>query len=156
MGLDMYLYQEIRCSPPGFAMEINGKSYPATIYIKLQVAYWRKANAIHGWIKDNCHAAEEDLRYELYQEDIIELRRLCIEILEKAIEEGYVKKSGLTYEVIKNLDFADDMLPVCQGPFFGSYEYDIDYVTDLVNTIDILEPLITNPAHTYYLYYASW
>jgi len=89
-----------------------------------RVGYWRKSNAVHGWFVDNVQAGEDDCReYPVSIEQLKELLELC-------------------YEVLKNPDDAEHILPAHQGFFFGSYDYGIDYMTDIKDTIKILEPLL--------------
>ena len=70
MGLDMYLYAEKYISSSNAFKENDPDMYKAGLeavnmnhlpkgnfphlMVKADVAYWRKANAIHGWIIRNC------------------------------------------------------------------------------------------------------
>ena len=55
MGLDMFLYKII-CPRKDDVVTFNGVVLPNVFYIKQEVAYWRKANAIHKWFVDNIPA----------------------------------------------------------------------------------------------------
>ena len=108
-------------------------------YIKEQVGYWRKANAIHRWFVENIQDGIDDCEYhrEVTQEDLEELRDICREIL-------------------CNPDTAEDKLPTTSGFFFGSTVYDEWYMEDIKNTIDIItEVLKTTDFEKEMLYYVS-
>ena len=83
MGLDMYLYKK----------EVE------------EVAYWRKANAIHGWIINHTNAIDDCTPITLRKQDLYELREVCIKVLES-----------------NSKDLAEELLPPTSGFFFGSYE----------------------------------
>jgi hypothetical protein len=62
MGLDMYLYEK----------QVH------------EVAYWRKANAIHGWIINYTNSIDDCTPIHLNKRDLIVLRDTCIQVLEQA------------------------------------------------------------------------
>lgn len=150
MGLDMSLYRlqyirnwnypnanrfEVNVTKNGEPMEIMGD--PS--YLKSQVMYWRKANAIHRWFVDNCQEGRDDCR--TYEVHIPQLKEL-LEIITKVLE---------------NNDLAHDLLPTGSGFFFGSTEYDEWYFKDLAETKEVLEELIKNDNHdVFYEYRSSW
>ena len=88
------------------------------------MAYWRKANAIHKWIVDNCADGRDECQ-EIYVpiDKLIELKDACGDVLE-------------------NHSLAKDLLPTCEGFFFGGQEYDEWYYRDVEYTYDILTKLI--------------
>ena len=52
---------------------------------------------------------------------------------------------------------AIELLPTCSGFFFGDTAYDEYYYSDLQNTIDQLEPLLTEDYDKWEFYYrSSW
>lgn len=123
MGLDMYLYAVPKkakieslddfdkyCDDADARNDDEGYLIPAQ---------WRKANAIHGWIIDHCKCLEQDVLYEVTQEDILQLLGTCVNVL-------------------LNKDKAEKYLPTCQGFFFGTYEYDGWYEYNLMHTIELL------------------
>ena len=73
----------------------------------VEVAYWRKANAIHGWFVDNIQDGVDDQN------------------------EYYVSKEKL-----------EELLPVCEGFFFGDYSYSSWYVDDIKDTIEQLTKVL--------------
>ena len=62
MGLDMYLYQK----------ETS------------EIAYWRKANAIHGWIISNSGAVDDCTPIHISKNTLIQLRDDCKKVVEEA------------------------------------------------------------------------
>ena len=52
--------------------------------IETQVAYWRKANAIHGWFVENVQDGDDDCgEYDIEIDTIKELRDVCYNILNR-------------------------------------------------------------------------
>ena len=118
MGLDMYLYQK----------ETS------------QVAYWRKANAIHGWIITNAGAVDDCTPIHVSKMDLVQLRDDC----QKVIDEGTVET-------------ALELLPPCSGFFFGSTEIDEWYWEDIKSTIEQLNDIIDHSVDdAEFEYQASW
>jgi len=112
-----------------------------------EVGYWRKANMIHGWFVNNCN----NRIYELANVDY-----MPIEIEIEKIEE-LLSVCNKVYENRGNVEIAREYLPVCKGFFFGSYEYDDSYYSDIELTKKILEKLLTNHnSNEIYFYYANY
>lgn len=77
------------------------------ITVNVNVAYWRKANAIHEWFVKNVQDGEDDCRpHYVSREALRELHDVC----RKVVEAG-------TQEV------AQELLPTASGFFFGDTEY---------------------------------
>jgi len=109
----------------------NGSS---GVEIKLPIAYWRKANAIHNWFVQNYADGVDDCKpIMVTMEDLVKLRQICKEILE---DHSKAKK----------------LLPTQGGFFFGSTDYDEWYYKDLEYTVDALKNLDKGD----YEYKASW
>ena len=140
MGLDMYMFlkkseykstceQEHKGLYPEemkqFEEEIAKRNFVSVDYeVTCQVAYWRKANAIHKWIVDNCADGRDECQVICVPIDkLIELKDACGDVLE-------------------NHSLAKDLLPTCEGFFFGGQEYDEWYYRDVKYTYDILTKLI--------------
>ena len=121
MGLDMYLHRKGKS---------KDKEYK-------EVGYWRKANAIHGWIVRNVQGGVDDCgQYEFPVEKMVELYFLCKRVL-KNKREDYLE------------------LPTTQGCFFGSYEYDIYYLEYVNYTAKVLKKALKKPKYKY-IYGSSW
>ena len=116
MGLDMYLYEK----------EIH------------QVASWRKANAIHGWIINYTNAIDNCTPITLQMRDLIELQNVC-------------------KEVLLNPEKAEDLLPPTPGFFFGGTQIDEWYWDSVKDTTEILTHIIKeNEEDATFEYQASW
>ena len=158
MGLDMYM--KIRKSEYKAAFRGDQLSYPAEldqafegnypgtlsksvcITTDYEVGYWRKANAIHKWFVDNCAEGVDDCReMEVSVEQLKELYSLCL-------------------QVMVDITQAPELLPTCEGFFFGSEEYDDDYRVDIEYTVDLLQkmiPFLEKHRNDYTaVYHASW
>lgn len=117
--------------------------YVKWLSMKDEVMYWRKANQIHDWFVRNVQDNEDDCDYyTVSREDIETLLSACEEVLEHDYDE----------------DIAEDLLPTCQGFFFGSYEYDEYYYDDIRTTIDKFRDLLANFDFdkNYLMYTSSW
>lgn len=156
MGLDMYLYatkyvsdskhfgdaeafHKVVEAVDAHDMLPNHEWSSNSALVKMKVAYWRKVNAVHGWFVDNCQNGEDDCRSAyVSRETLQELLDIC-------------KK------VTDNHSLAEELLPVAQGFFFGSYEYDDYYFGDIAETIDMLTSVLANtPTDWDFEYQSSW
>lgn len=108
------------------------------------VGYWRKANQIHRWFVNNVQDGEDDCDYheECTRGVLEELLRTCKRVL---------NSSNPVLE-------AKRWLPVQEGFFFGSYEYDEYYFDDLRHTVEVLENVLatTNFKSEMLYYVSSW
>ena len=147
MGLDMYLYRKIylyeieNCDILNKQYKVNGKKLKFNEYdtITTEIAYWRKANAIHSWIVKNCCDGEDDCRTHFIPYNRIK-ELLCI-----------CKK------VKKNKNSAEEFLPTQSGFFFGSTDYDEYYFEDIDLTIKQLQKILKEYKNDFGFYYeASW
>jgi hypothetical protein len=118
MGLDMYLYEK----------QVH------------EVAYWRKANAIHGWIINYTNSVDDCTPISLTKQDIIQLRNVCTEVLTAHKEE-----------------VALDLLPPTEGFFFGGTGIDDWYWDNLEQTIALLNTALGESVDdAMFEYQASW
>lgn len=156
MGLDMYLNkrtyvgnnyrkpeQQVQIVMPQdqsevtFPIESEIKQGRIT-YVIEEVAYWRKANAIHNWFVENVQDGNDDCgTYYVPKVGIEVLVNLCKQLLEK-----------------KDPKEAERILPTQEGFFFGNTDYDEWYWNQLENTINQLEPLLKEDGDFYYK--SSW
>ena len=182
MGLDMYLSKKTYVKQwshqsPEETFEVSikkgGVTYPhikpeRVSYITEEVAYWRKANQIHGWFVNNTEELVADVKYAVSTDNLKELLEVCknvLDILNKSKKEttqvvgGW--KNGEEYkvdvEVYSEIDEIMDLLPPTSGFFFGGSEIDDYYKSDIEHTIQILEEELALPDdYNEYEYYASW
>lgn len=81
------------------------------ITVNVNIAYWRKANAIHEWFVKNVQDGEDNCQaYYVGREKLQELHDIC----RKVVGAG-------TQEV------AEELLPTASGFFFGDTAYDEYY-----------------------------
>ena len=106
--------------------------------LRVEMGYWRKANAIHDWFVKNCQGGNDDCGYYYVgREQLLELKAACEQVL--AAREQ-----------------APELLPTASGFFFGSQEYDKYYFEDLESTIRIIDECLTLPAEWDFEYHSSW
>jgi hypothetical protein len=151
MGLDMYLTAEKYLSAFNSKTKdmipqinkilgINGDDDYTAQEIIIRVAYWRKANAIHGWFVKNV------------QGNIDECEKSHVE------REQLQKLIDSCKTVLADHKKAKEILPTMEGFFFGSTKYDKDYFDDLTITVNQLERVLSDPAleHIELYYHSSW
>ena len=164
MGLDMYLKAERYVSGWGhsdegqrdeyfalvgmFGMNAYVEEHSPSATVSFTVAYWRKANQIHGWFVRNVQDGEDDCRgYDVGRDQLIGLRSLCNELL---LEHAEGRPTCM--EKVKAL------LPPTQGFFFGTYGVDDYYWEELRDTITMLDRVLAMPEthDTWFTYQSSW
>lgn len=144
MGLDMYLYANRWFSRYGHASPEDAEVNPVmdailaaaklekivipldenyqSVEVKVQAAYWRKANQIHKWFVDHVQDGKDDCgTYDVDEEKLRELRATC----QHAIDTGDAS-----------------LLPPQSGFFFGNTDIDDYYWDDLRNTIRQIDRII--------------
>lgn len=137
-----------------------------------QVAYWRKANAIHDWFVEHVQDGVDDCDYhnEVTKEILEELLDTCERVLDASeLVDGQVisryrytdnGKESIMEEgkYIKDPSVAMELLPTTCGFFFGSTDYDQWYYEDIKYTAEkVREILETTDFETEMLYYiSSW
>lgn len=135
MGLDMYLYGVNYISK--YDEESN-----KTKEILTEEIYWRKVNCVHKWFVDNCQEGNDDCRfsYGFDKETLEELMDICKRILD-------------------DHSLAEKLLPVEDGFFFGSTEYDEWYFEDIKYSYENLKRVLDELDKTnyeYFYYRSSW
>ena len=173
MGLDMYLNARIHVSKLDYSdWDRNTDEWPpptsqmfrsleadaptgltkysefAGIEVSYPVAYWRKANAIHGWFVNECAGGVDECQ-PIYvpREKLVELRDACKAVA--SVHAGSVEAVA-----------AENNLMPTPGFFFGSYEIDEWYMEDLKRTAEMLDHILDLiPEEEFdwsFIYQASW
>lgn len=157
MGLDQYLYARKYVSSWTFDEQSRKEEYAKImdalgleqsdadadhpiLSVNVPMASWRKANQIHRWFVDEVQDGNDDCQYyHASREKLIELITTC-------------------EEVLADHEKAEELLPVASGFFFGSYEYDEWYFSQLEDTIQMLKKTLDNPKFMQYDFYyrSSW
>ena len=117
---------------------IAGLKADSLVELTAEVAYWRKANAIHDWFVDNVQGGEDEgqpSRVEV--EHLDDLRAKC----EEAIQAG---------------GFIEGLMP--REDFFGNTDDPQYYLQDCKDTIEQIDKALGEfpPDKWTYEYYASW
>lgn len=151
MGLDMYLAKKTYVKKwahqkpeAQYQVTVTKGGKPTNIdsekisYVEEEVAYWRKANAIHGWFVNNVQEGIDDCKsYYVSRTQLQELLDICKQVLEDNSK-------------------AEELLPATEGFFFGSYEYDEYYFADIKDTVNMLEECLSDEEADEFEYHASW
>ena len=110
-----------------------------TATLEVQVGYWRKANQIHSWFVKHVQGGVDNC----------EEYRVTREQLQLLVDNCKL--------VLMNKEEAVNLLPTQEGFFFGSYEYDEYYWSDIQDTIDQLEKVLNEYPETWeFKYQSSW
>lgn len=131
------------------------------------VAYWRKANAIHQWLVDNVQWGEDDCdEYEITKQQLLELRGICLQIktntkLIDSEELVHDENGNERYWQImdeKSRELAESLLPTQVGFFFGSVDYDEWYLQQIDETIKQIDKILdeTDFSTQKIMYKSSW
>ncbi len=144
MGLDMYLKklpkikgQDLDLFEPHVYLEGD---VIALHSISREVGYWRKANHIHKWFVDNVQNGKDDCEvYVVTKKHLLVLKMTCEKVLECP-------------------ELAPELLPVQQGFFFGSTEYDEYYFKNIKDTLKIIESAleVIDADNHHLIYFSSW
>lgn len=125
MGLDMYLSARKFVSGYAHSSEEERETFDILAKasgmqdmhderyatININVAYWRKANAIHEWFVKHVQDGEDDCKeYYVNRDQLRELADTCRKVVEAGTPE-----------------IAAELLPTASGFFFGGTEYDEYY-----------------------------
>lgn len=168
MGLDMYLSARKYVSDYGYE---NGRSASQlndildsvgltrgdlaeeapSVSVSVNVAYWRKANAIHNWFIENIAGGEDDCRpFHVSRDELVELHN--------TIKEAMDMRSMQEANPDEALPGPEDILPTQSGFFFGSTEYDEWYWENLEWTENRLATILKDQAFADFdfEYRASW
>ena len=153
MGLDMYLYRKTYVqhwdhNKYNYEVAVTKAGKPTSIdpkrvtYIIEQVGYWRKANAIHKWLVNHVQDGKDDCgEYYFSPENMEKLLNICNDVLADPSK-------------------ADQLLPTTSGFFFGGTEYDEYYLSDINQTVKILQEALEDYNNgsddSNYYYQSSW
>ena len=97
------------------------------VTVNVNVAYWRKANAIHDWFVKNVQDGEDDCKtYHVPREKLMELEELCRRVVQSGEPE-----------------VAAELLPTASGFFFGDTDYDEYYFQQIDWTAKRLAEILT-------------
>jgi hypothetical protein len=176
MGLDMHLVKRTYIRKQDVTPTENLKTRinwenVNSIFVSEEVAYWRKANAIHAWFVENVqHGVDDCGEYNVDFDKLIELLGVCKTIKSESVLMNAEVISGTIFEngerktittpgaQIVNDQVAKNMLPTKEGFFFGSTNYDNYYMSQIDDTIKMLEEITSkDPEGDYtYTYCSSW
>ena len=159
MGLDMYLETEdyiggwdhSKDERYSAVLDVLGVSTDditpdaPSIRVSYNVAYWRKANAIHRWFVERVQDGKDECQSSyVAREQLVELRN--------------VARAALALYQAGNKNAVAQLLPPQTGFFFGSTEVDDWYAEDLDSTVKQLTTVLNNPRwkDSSFYYRASW
>lgn len=135
MGLDMILFGVNDYFEPEKPIKMNLE----------EVAYWRKANAIHNWIVANVQDNVDNCAY--YYMEKRQLKQL-LTICEKILANPTVEN-------------AMELLPTKSGFFFGGVDLNKEsemkwYLDGLEYTVEIFKQILKEDKYEYFFYHSSW
>jgi len=182
MGLDMYLEKRIgvknysftkkedkhsvEVKKGGIKLDIAAKSISGVV---VDVACWRKANAIHRWFVNNVQNGEDDCKsYYVDEEDLKALLKRVNKVLKASklikgkVTNGYTIEKGKEIPILEDGEYIEDAtvakecLPTGSGFFFGSEDYNEWYLEGLKYTKKVLTKTLKEKVGGSYYYQSSW
>jgi hypothetical protein len=129
-------------------IEIDGIDPAKVTYITEDVGYWRKANAVHRWFVEEVHDGKDDCREYVVGE--AQLRELLTRV--------EAMLPTLMLSEVAEIDVpitAQELLPVQDGFFFGSTEYDPHCIESLQKTQRIVTEALSMPGGGDFYYQSS-
>lgn len=156
MGLDQYLTAKTTIVGSEYAPKESQETYNKVLSavgaspvnkvsvsmatVGIEVAYWRKQNAIHKWFVDNVqNGVDECQESYVSREKLTTLLELCNRVIAEPSEAG-------------------TLLPSQSGFFFGSTDYDEWYHDGVKYTAETLTALLADPQYEGWEFYyqSSW
>jgi len=98
--------------------------------IQVPLAKWRKCNAIHNWIVQNCADGKDKNQEEIY------LDTHTLETLARCIEQIFLAPDAVRQSI------AEELIPTTSGFFFGDTSYDEWYYETLKYTLKRIKLII--------------
>jgi hypothetical protein len=113
---------------------------PMVNEVTAEVAYWRKANAIHAWFVKNVQEGVDECQESFVSREQLQL---LLDVCNK---------------VLADTSLAEELLAPQSGFFFGSQDVDEWYIQDLRFTADRIAELLTDEkwANWEFYYQSSW
>lgn len=155
-----------------FKIKGNRKKYNDKLSeIVFEAGCWRKANQIHNWFVKNVQDGDDDCKaHYVTREQLQELLDIVNRVLGASKLVNGKVANGYSYDgkgnkvgnmvdgkYIEDPTLAKELLPSTDGFFFGGTDYDENYYQDLVDTKNILEPILEDKDDdAEYYYRASW
>ncbi len=177
MGLDMWLTARRRVfsseAEYGGAVESLGirghlETHEPALTVEFVVGDWRKANAVHGWFVREVQSGRDDTGvYNVARSELEQLRALCKKVLasttpapaeeggELPAHEGCHGDDGREDEELDRR-LAEELLPTSAGFFFGSRDYDWEYLECLRDTVAVVDRALALPDEWWFEYTSSW
>ena len=162
MGLDQYI--EIEVVRRTVNME---KQRTVTERRDETLAYFRKVNFIQKFFEDR-YEVPDDESVPITKEDLQELADLCERVMSKFEEWDSTKESLDSDDQVeppKHIqEYAEELLPTCDGFFFGSTDYDRWYFNDVKYVLKTVKEVLqevedsyeVEDADDYQLFYRAW
>lgn len=161
MGLDMYLTGSLYLSKYDKDSEKLRKAISKKFNNGFQVekvifdiGYWRKANAIHGWLVNKLANGKDDCNpIYVTRDDLRTLKALCEQVIADILPLFKARDVELPF----TNPWLDDNLPLVGGFFFGEYYNYTDWYFEYVQeTIDIIDKALLVDEDIEFYYQASW
>lgn len=148
-------YAELkRYAPSG--IDLDSLWYSSDITLSYNIAYWRKANAIHGWFVAECaDGVDECQQIPVFRSDLVELNNLC----KSVINDPSTALKTLPPTRHPEAEVFDAVRQGHSQLLFGYNNIDIYYFLHIKDTIAILDKIleiIPDNNKWNFVYQASW
>lgn len=129
------------------------------VTLREEVGYWRKANQIHNYFVEQVQGGEDDCGiYEVTKGNLEDLLVRCCAVKVICDVPHSEKQEDEWEQPIQCPRVAEQLLPVCEGFFFGDYEYNQYYMSQIDETISIISKVLTETdfENEMIMYRSSW
>ena len=130
--------------------------------VKTEAGYWRKANQIHNWFVEHTQGGVDECQYtdlSIQQLEKLQLTvKECIGGIKNLPDYGQPLIDYNWKPSDKAIQRFNKLLPTQSGFFFGSTDYDKDYLFDLFQTKKILKTVLRKASRDNwnFIYHSSW
>lgn len=118
MGLDIFFYK--------------AKEYKENREEAKSIGYLRKCNVVYGYAQNELGINEDECTSIFNHSELVDLKERCLRVQE-------ILKDGFTDEAIEKVE---EILPTQEGFFFGSTDYDEYYLTQVEETLEVVEKIL--------------
>lgn len=129
------------------------------VTLREEVGYWRKANQIHNYFVEQVQDGEDDCGiYEVTKGNLEDLLVRCCTVKVICGIPHSENQEDTWEQPIQYQRVAEQLLPVCEGFFFGDYEYNQYYMSQIDETISIILKVLTETdfENEMIMYGSSW
>jgi hypothetical protein len=110
--------------------------YSKWLSIFEDIGYWRKANAIHNFLVQECQGGVDECQLSIVRKSHLK------DLLKRCKKAMSVKDIYLNDGILKDGEGIEEYLPTTSGFFFGGTEFNEWFFNDVEETIELVEKIL--------------